>query len=210
MDCEGLRDVAAELAAGTLPGDERADALEHLSDCPACRDEVAELAELVDRLLLVAPPAEPPVGFESRVLASISGHRRWVRRPPWASLAALVAALALVVGLAAGAAWGRRDSARPPVVAALLARDGRDVGHAVLASGRPGWVVVDVAGLGWSGAPAESYMIELDLGQGRLVRAGTVRVVDGRGTAQVKARAGVVGVHLVSAAGDYECKATFT
>lgn len=213
MDCEQLQEVAAELAAGTLSGEERAAALAHVSACAACREDVAVLAGVVDGLLLLAPPAEPPAGFESRVLAAlgtapvVSAPRR-LRPARWLAGLAAAAVVALVLGLAGGVALGRRDSARPPVVAALMARDGRDVGRAVLATGHPGWVVLDVAGLGGG---RESYAIELDLGGGRSMRAGTVALVDGRGTARVKlSKAGVVGVHLVSLDGDYECEASFT
>ncbi|MEA2932255.1 MAG: hypothetical protein QOI56_1040 [Actinomycetota bacterium] len=61
----------AELALGLLSGPERAAALSHLAACPACREQVDGLARIADRLLQLAPDAEPPAGFESRVLAAV-------------------------------------------------------------------------------------------------------------------------------------------
>jgi hypothetical protein len=68
MSCVMLADVAAELALGVLTGRERADAIEHLDRCEACREEVHKLMATGDELLGLLPPAEPPAGFETRVL----------------------------------------------------------------------------------------------------------------------------------------------
>ncbi len=61
----------AELALGLLSGPERAIGISHVAECPTCREQVDELARVADRLLLLAPEAEPPAGFESRVLAAV-------------------------------------------------------------------------------------------------------------------------------------------
>jgi hypothetical protein len=71
MDCAALAEAAPELALGILPGDERAAALAHLDRCPACRQHVGTLAGVTDQLLLLAPTAQPPAGFEQRVMASL-------------------------------------------------------------------------------------------------------------------------------------------
>jgi hypothetical protein len=68
MSCAMLADVAAELALGVLTGRERADAIEHLDRCEACREDVRKLMATGDELLLLLPPAEPSPGFETRVL----------------------------------------------------------------------------------------------------------------------------------------------
>jgi hypothetical protein len=68
MTCAELHDVAAELALGVLTGRERATATAHLETCKACREEVRELMVTGERLLELLPPAEPPAGFETRVL----------------------------------------------------------------------------------------------------------------------------------------------
>src|SRR4051794_41957840 len=71
MTCEQTRNLAGELALGIADGAERAAALEHLAGCAECRRAVAELSDVTDELLLLAPEREPPPGFESRVLAHL-------------------------------------------------------------------------------------------------------------------------------------------
>jgi hypothetical protein len=101
--CEETRELAAELALGTLEGEERGRALQHLAECPDCRRHVEALTEVSDELLLLAPSHEAPPGFESRVLARVlpSPKRRRTRRrlvlaPVAAALAAVGITLAIV------------------------------------------------------------------------------------------------------------------
>lgn len=68
MTCAQLSGVAAELALGVLTGRERAMALAHLDHCEACREEVRQLMVTGEQLIELLPPAEPPAGFETRVL----------------------------------------------------------------------------------------------------------------------------------------------
>ncbi len=68
MSCAMLADVAAELALGVLTGRERGDAIDHLDGCEACREDVRKLMATGDELLALLPLAEPPAGFETRVL----------------------------------------------------------------------------------------------------------------------------------------------
>lgn len=68
MSCDEFAEVAAELALGVLTGRERARALAHLDGCESCREQVRELTMAGDELLALLPAAEPPAGFESRVL----------------------------------------------------------------------------------------------------------------------------------------------
>jgi hypothetical protein len=68
MTCAELADVAAELALGVLTGRERAVAIAHLDTCDACREHVRQLMATGDQLRALLPPAEPPAGFETRVL----------------------------------------------------------------------------------------------------------------------------------------------
>ncbi len=77
MRCEQIRDLAAEIALGIADGEERAEALRHLSTCAGCRQVVEELSQVADELLILAPVEEPPEGFESRVV-----ERLGLRRPP--------------------------------------------------------------------------------------------------------------------------------
>ena len=71
MSCDEFAGVAAELALGVLTGRERAAALAHLDGCESCREQVRELTMAQDELLALLPSAEPPAGFESRVLERI-------------------------------------------------------------------------------------------------------------------------------------------
>jgi len=96
MGCEGTRDVAAELALGILDGEQRAQALRHVAECPDCRREVEELTSVADELLMLAPEREPPAGFESQVLARLQPPPAATRprRRTWRLLAPLASATA--------------------------------------------------------------------------------------------------------------------
>jgi hypothetical protein len=89
MTCAELADVAAELALGVLTGRERAMAVAHLDNCDTCREDVRQLMATGEQLLELVPPAEPPAGFETRVLERLGmpvpppepqRHRRITRR----------------------------------------------------------------------------------------------------------------------------------
>jgi anti-sigma-K factor RskA len=69
--CARLRELDAELALGALPARERAEAVAHLDRCPDCREYVERLNAVGDGLLALLPEAEPPVGFESRVVRAL-------------------------------------------------------------------------------------------------------------------------------------------
>ena len=80
MTCAELADVAAELALGVLTGRERGVAIAHLNGCEACREDVRQLMATGEQLRELLPPAEPPAGFEIRVLERLglpapAGHR---------------------------------------------------------------------------------------------------------------------------------------
>jgi len=98
MSCGEFTGVAAELALGVLTGRERADAVAHLEHCDACRETVRELTMTSEALLGLLPAAEPPAGFETRVLSRIG-----VPSPE--------AAQGAVAGAAPGAAPAAADGA---------------------------------------------------------------------------------------------------
>lgn len=134
MNCDDLRSVAADVALDELIGAERAEAIEHLAVCDACRVVVAELAAVADSLLLLAPEVEPAAGFESRVLDRMGSSERAPRRRWAASVAAIAAAL--LAGVIVGAGLGDRDGAGPlPAAAELRTADGTLAGSVVLADG---------------------------------------------------------------------------
>ena len=85
MRCDEVRDLAPEIALGIADGEERAEALRHLSACAECRRAVERLTEVADELLVVAPVQEPPAGFESRVVQAmgLQAPRPRRRLPRW-------------------------------------------------------------------------------------------------------------------------------
>jgi hypothetical protein len=130
MDCTDLADVAPELALEILGGAERAAALAHLEDCVPCQQLVDTLAADADRLLMLAPSAEPPVGFQDRVLTSLTRVARPVapRARPTSRAVALLGLAACVAALALAMSLG--PSAPPaPAEAAMRTAAGEVVGH---------------------------------------------------------------------------------
>ena len=69
-DCASFDEDAAELALELLEPGRRDPLLAHAERCQRCRDELQSLSSAADRLLTLAPEAEPPVGFDVRVLES--------------------------------------------------------------------------------------------------------------------------------------------
>src|SRR3954462_5519802 len=90
LSCAEVRELAPELALGILSGAERAEVLLHVNGCARCQAYVAQLTEAAHAAdppePAPAPPrrppaAEPPAGFESRVLRRLDeGERRTRRR----------------------------------------------------------------------------------------------------------------------------------
>jgi hypothetical protein len=123
--CEEFDDGVDQLAVGALVEPERSALLAHAASCPACEARLNGLAGVADRLLLLAPEVEPPVGFEAGVLARLADGtpasdpatapgRRWQPGRRVAAVAA-VAAVALVVS---GIALGRATQHGPAAVEA--------------------------------------------------------------------------------------------
>jgi hypothetical protein len=183
VTCAELEELAAELALGTVSGAERAVALDHLSGCAACRRLVDELSRVADTMLLLAPVAEPPAGFESKVLgrmgvAVATGRRRMPRR----RLLVSVAAVALVAALAgAGGALLDADRGSPEIRTALAVDDqGRWTCRLTVYGESPAWLVVSLDRTDGSNS---SYSVEAVLaGRTDPVSVGTFTLRDGHGT----------------------------
>ncbi|MFD7703644.1 hypothetical protein [Streptomyces caelestis] len=152
--CQRLRDIAAEAALGVLPAQERAAALAHLQRCPACLENVRELARTADELLHLIPGREPPAGFETRVLQRIGlspqRRRRTLRQRFALGLTAAVAAAALAmggwaIGVTSASSPSADGPARPDrLLSADLTSHSQDVGRVFAYTGRPHWVYMSV------------------------------------------------------------------
>jgi len=193
MSCEHTRQLSAELALGITDGAERARALAHLAECADCRRSVAELSDVADELLLLAPEREPPAGFESRVLARIEPApsrpaRRW--RRPLLVLAPAAAAAALAVGVVLGVTADDRRLA-DQYRSTLAAANGRSFQAARLRApgdvragvvygyrGAPSWIFVSVA----RPYRSRTYGVELALTSGERRRLPSLRIDPTSGT----------------------------
>ena len=159
LSCAEVQDIAGELGLGVLIGIQRAAVLEHLEGCGSCRSMVEDMAELGVSLLLLGPEAEPPAGFESRLLerayppGPAVGRRR---RRLAVSLAGVAVAALGATGLAVGLAVSGGSSfqvvpssalhqvgGRKMAVAVLSTR-GVEVGQAFLYTGSPSWLFMTV------------------------------------------------------------------
>jgi Putative zinc-finger len=157
MSCEELKDLAPEVALGTIEGEERAEALRHLATCGECRRLVDQLTTVADELLLLAPVQEPPVGFESRVIDAL-GLKRPRRRgrrllawlgPPVAAAAVTAVALVSVYHddrVTADRYRTTLEQANGRYFAAEPLRDGTGAkaGVAFAYQGDPSWMLVTV------------------------------------------------------------------
>ena len=210
MNCEETRQLVAELALGIADGEERARALRHLAACPDCRRELAELSEIADELLLLAPEHEPPVGFESRVLARLqpasppTASRRRRGRRPLAVLAPAAVAAALAVTITLGATGDDRrlaDHYRATLAAAhgsyfeaapLRAPADRPAGLVYAYRGTPSWIFVAVD----RPYRSSTYTVELAMTSGQRVPLPSLQLDRRTGSA---GQAIPVDLHRVSA-----------
>ena len=83
-------------------------------DVADCRRELESLSTVADELLELAPAAEPPAGFETRVLGALHPDRRRARRTfrrPFAFAAVGLAAAAMTAGITVRAFEGDRSLA---------------------------------------------------------------------------------------------------
>lgn len=204
VTCEEVRDAAAEFALGILPGDERAPLAAHLLRCQECRREVEELGRVGDDLLDLIPDAEPPLGFDRRVLATVQPRRF---RTPRRWIAAGAAGVVAAAGLAAGLVLADGGSDHPHELTATLVAAGHPIGS-VYTEGRPPWIWMTV-----NHAPLSGHvtcdLVEADQ---TVVPLGSFDLVNGSGSWAAPEPAGtarVVGARLVSASGQVIAVARF-
>ncbi|MFB7668512.1 hypothetical protein ACFC1R_32090 [Kitasatospora sp. NPDC056138] len=195
LSCVQLREMGPELALGVLSACDRATAIAHLQSCPACHEEIRELALTADRLVDLIAGCEPPVGFESRVLKRIGLSpvrrvRRRVARYRFA-LPAAAAAAALAFGGVGGWVIGASERVGPPAVTApgtsaghalltaKLVAAGRTVGQALISTGPSPWIYMSLDADG--STLGSKVSCQLERGDGSSVTLGPFAVAKGYG-----------------------------
>lgn len=220
LSCADVREVAPELALGSLAGAERAEALAHIESCARCRAFLGELTDAGDAFTLLVAETEPPAGFEQRVLQALAGRRRRgrVRRTALGAAAAAVAAAAAIVAVVLVRVAERDDvaaraeaghPAREVQAVPMIGAGGVDAGRAFVSDGDPSVIAVSVAYL----IPDGSYGVELTIvGReierevGRITVRGRVGAWSGIVTLP---KAGVSSITLVDASGRPVCTGEF-
>jgi len=179
--CERLREVGAELALGVLPARDRAAALAHLQECPACESYLGELTALGDRLVGLVPGVEPPVGFEQRVLDRL-GLTATPPRRRRRKLVITFAAVLLALSLAA-AGWlgwlGRSAQHRDgdDLVKVPLSASGPVAGEVFAYRDSRSWLYVELSGL----PNYRSVSCQVRFADGQVFTVGTFPVTEGAG-----------------------------
>ncbi len=206
-------DVLVAFTLGELDGRVRAETLAHLAECPPCRSQVHELAEVVDQVLLAAPVAEPPKGFEAGVLDQLHVHGGTSRRRIGRALLAVAAAVLLVIALAAVLVV--TDDTPAIAEARMVTPAGHDVGAAWRYSDDSSWVFVSVPG--WrrweepGGAPGE-YVLRAELDDGTTIDLGDIAFDEANGswgiTTEVDADR-IRSVSIADATGRVWCTGSF-
>ncbi len=182
--CVEFDDVVAELALGTLPGDQRAVGLAHAAACAHCRGALEEFSDVADSLLLLAPEITPPPAVVAAVAARLrpGPGSRWRRVAVVAAAAVVIAAgLGLTTDMA-----GRQAPVRVSAMSALGVRSAQFVatgtesvdGQVFAHAGRQSWVLMTVHD-SWDGEP---YRCEVDLRGDRRLDLGTVHLDERNGS----------------------------
>jgi Putative zinc-finger len=186
LGCDDMELLAPELALGTLTGAERAEAVEHVAACPDCQRRVAELAQVVDSLLVLAPEEDPSPDLEAAVLARTVGEHPADDRPGRPSLwrrrvlAGSIAAAVLAVLAFTIVALVRGDGEEPDAVRTATATDdgGRSVCRAVINEVDPAWLFVS---LDEPGEERAGYDVEVRFESGETAQVGRLDLSEGHG-----------------------------
>jgi hypothetical protein len=179
LACPDIAEMAPELVLGVLDGPHRAAALGHLDTCASCRQTVEELTETAEKLFGLAPEADPPLGFETRVMARLQPARPPRRRRVVAAIvvSALLASAVTAVVIDRRHAMNARFTheyvaalrvlgGRSLHAAELRDTNGRRAGEVFLYDGHPSWwfVSLDKPGAG-------PIVLELEFTGGRSTRS---------------------------------------
>ena len=209
LGCPDVREVAPDFAFGILDGEERSDVLLHLDECPTCQRYVSELSETADAMVLLAPEAEPPAGFERRALDRIvdtSRRRRW-------RTVKLVAATAAAAAIVSVVTVRIVDQSRTPTSSVVGAHSVAMVGDAGQKVGKVDVVANSTAmALDVSvsyGLPEGDYNVVLTRSGVGKQSLGTMHVFGGQGSwsGSAPAAAGRAQLALVDQEGNELCSA---
>jgi hypothetical protein len=221
--CDLMQDELVELALGSLDGRSRSEVLEHVGSCPRCRATLEQLSGVTDTLLQLAPEAEPPLGFELRLVeklraadaeksqATERARQRWFRR---AGPLVAAAAVLLLLGIGLGSLVTSRGSnnqvhsASPNLTTAELTSHGRVLGEVMTSPGDPAWMFMTINEDAWPG----KVTCEVTLAGGATETVGVFTLSDGYGAwgAPLKAPASDVrSARLVAADGTIVASAQF-
>ena len=213
-ECEAMRDDLIEFALATLSGRSRALVLDHLETCSHCTAESEALADAADTLLWLAPEAEPPLGFETRVIERYrgAGAGRQIDRRRRLSLFAVAALLVAVMGVGIGAVatqgGGSHPSATQRPMTGRLVSDGHVLGDVTISAGSPSWMIMDVD----TGKISGVVWCEVTFANGRSETVGKFTISHGYGSwvAPIKASGrDVRSARIVNGEGTVLAQATF-
>ncbi len=200
LTCAQMQELAPDFVLGMTSAQQRAAALQHLRSCVDCRRDVRGLSETAEDVLLLAPSAEPPPGFETRVLDAVarphpsqsSPSQRRCQRAAYPRAVLLAAAavvlivavgtsVVLIVAVGTSVVLGRRvvpDPGAPAVLAsntmmaAVADPAGHEVGAALLVAGPRPFLTVSLTPV-----PAQAYRVMIDRVDGGSEQVGVAPAV---------------------------------
>jgi hypothetical protein len=213
--CHDVRELAPDLALGTLSGGERAEALLHINGCARCQAFVAELTDVADHLPLLAPEIEPPPGFGAATVALMTGarpRRRFRFAAAIAAAAAAAAILSVTIVRITDDTTSRTTAAPPPASAPtlrsvdMIGANGNNAGEVYIAGDRVATMRIELAYV----VPNGAYAIRLTGADGTGTQIGTVGVDGwhGKWSGPVRLPHGAATVALVDATGKTVCTAS--
>jgi Putative zinc-finger len=217
LSCAEARELAPELALGILSGAERAEVLLHVNGCARCQAHVAELTEAADVIPQLAPEAEPPAGFETRVLRRLDERERRTRRR-WLAAAVAVAAAAIIVSVTVVRVIESNDTTTDAALAPTTTLTAKPVAVPMELTAVPlaaGWAYVSNGhGVAVSvnyGMPSGGYGVQVKSPDGRAETIGTMHVEDDRGSWTGRSRRPIVAgstISLIDVSGAPVCHGT--
>jgi Putative zinc-finger len=209
LTCAEVREFAPELALGILGGAERAEVVLHVNGCARCQAYVSELTEAADAIPQLVPEAEPPAGFEARVLHRLGADRRRTRRRWAASIAAVAAAVAIlsvtVVRVIESGDTTTTEAAAPVAVAMETTVGRLPAGWAYVSNDHGVAVTMNY------GVPSGGYAVRVTSPDGPATTLGTMTIKDNHGSWTGRSARPITSgstIALVDAAGAAVCRGT--